>query len=95
MEEMQTFFNANKENLKRLLVTERIKKGYGALFIHIQRNKDDTPQQIKTYYLPMISTPKKIREDLIKKYHDNNSNSSKIFFILYDKDKSIIIEDNM
>ena len=50
MEEMQTFFNANKENFKRLLVTERIKTGYGALFIHIQRNKDDTPKQIKTYW---------------------------------------------
>ena len=43
----------------------------------------------------MIRIPKKIREDLIKKYHDNNSNSKKIFFVLYDKDKSLIIEDNM
>jgi len=92
MEQLQTFFESNKQNLIKILTTERIKQGYGALFIELKRNKDETPERINCYYLKMIAIPQKVREDLVKKYHESGSDQSILYFILYDKDNSVIIE---
>jgi hypothetical protein len=92
MEQLQQFFNNNKENLVKILVDEKLKNGYGALFISIKRNLDKTPKSIDVYYLKMIQIPNQIRTDLIQKYHDANSDTNVCFFVLFDKNTSIIIE---
>ena len=92
MEQLQTFFDANKKNLTQILITERTKQGYGALFVELKRNKDETPERINCYYLKMIAIPQKVREDLIKKYHDSGSDKNMLYFVLFDKNNSIIIE---
>jgi len=92
MEQLQTFFNANQKNLTKILVSERAKQGYGALFIELKRNKDETPERINCYYLKMIAIPQKVREDLIQKFHDSNSDKNLLFFVLYDNENQIIIE---
>ncbi len=43
----------------------------------------------------MIQIPNKIRIDLIQKYHDANSDTNVCFFVLFDKNTSIIIEDKI
>jgi hypothetical protein len=92
MEQLQQFFNTNTENLVKILVDEKLKNGYGALFISIKRNLDETPKSIDVYYLKMIQIPNQIRTDLIQKYHDANSDTNICFFVLFDKNTSIIIE---
>ena len=54
MEQLQTFFESNKQNLIKILTTERVKQGYGALFIELKRNKDETPERINCYYLKRV-----------------------------------------
>ena len=83
MEQLQQFFNNNKENLVKILVDEKLKNGYGALFISIKRNLDETPKSIDVYYLKMIQIPNQIRRDLIQKYHDANSDTNVCFFVLF------------
>ena len=92
MEQLQQFFNNNRENLVKILVDEKLKNGYGALFISIKRNLGKTPKSIDVYYLKMIQIPNQIRTDLIQKYHDANSDTNVCFFVLFDKNTSIIIE---
>jgi len=92
MEQLQQFFNNNRENLVKILVDEKLKNGYGGLFISIKRNLDKTPKSIDVYYLKMIQIPNQIRTDLIQKYHDANSDTNVCFFVLFDKNTSIIIE---
>ena len=95
MEQLQQFFKNNRENLIKIFVDEKLKNGYGALFISIKRNLDETPKSIDVYYLKMIQIPNQIRTDLIQKYHDANSNTNICFFVLFDKNTSIIIEDKI
>ena len=64
MEQLQTFFTNNQTKLTNILVTEKAKQGYGALFVELKKNKDDTPERINCYYLKMIAIPQKIREDI-------------------------------
>ena len=92
MEQLQNFFNLNKENLIQISIKERSLNDYGALFISIKKNLDNTPKQINVYYLKMIQIPNKIREDLVQKYHEAGSNTNTFFFVLFDKETSIIIE---
>ena len=95
MDQLQQFFKNNRENLNEIFVKEKLKNGYGALFISIKRNLDETPKSIDVYYLKMIQIPNKIRTDLIQKYHDTNSDTNVCFFVLFDKNTSIIIEDKI
>lgn len=95
MEQLQDFFKNNKENLLNIFVNEKSKNGYGALFISIKRNLDETPKSIDVYYLKMIQIPDIIRNDLIQKYHDANSDTNTCFFVLFDKNTSIIIEEKI
>ena len=95
MEQLQTFFTNNQTKLTNILVTEKAKQGYGALFVELKKNKDDTPERINCYYLKMIAIPQKIREDIIQKFHDSGSDKNLLFFVLYDKVTSIIIEYKM
>ena len=50
MEQLQNFFNLNKENLIQISIKERSLNDYGALFISIKKNLDNTPKQINVYY---------------------------------------------
>ena len=46
MEQLQTFFTNNQTKLTNILVTEKAKQGYGALFVELKKNKDDTQKEL-------------------------------------------------
>ena len=95
MEQLQNFFNLNKENLINIIKKERIVNGYGALFISHKREEDGISKQIDVYYLKMIQIPNQIREDLIQIYKDGDSSTDIFLYVLFDKETSIILEHKL